>query len=129
MDEKTIVLLVVIGFLLVAFIYLACGFIRICEERGEFAPKKLNEAVTEILKLEEMVGIVKKLRYEESCKKALLEEIHLMFFFEEFKDAPRMKERFEAKINSLLAGDFVDEEDRRLAQMYKDIVEDVRDRT
>ena len=132
MDGKTIVLLVIVLVLLVVVFCLirkldkalcSCGSCK-C---GKHAQDMLDEAVDTLLKLEEIIGVVKRLRYEESCKTALLNEIHSMFFFREFKDPKKMKEHFEKRRASILSGDYVDEEGQVKAQMYDNIIKSICD--
>ncbi len=133
MDVKTIVLLTIILALVVIIFWLICKLdkalysLRDSSKCEKHAQEKLDEAVDTILRLEEHIGVVKRLRYEESCKTALMNEIRSMFFFREFKYPGNMKKHFEKRKTSLLSGDYADEEGQVKAQIYDYIIKGISD--
>ena len=70
----------------------------------------LERNVSCLMRLIEQLKVIEELQHEKACKEALMDDIHDMFFFREFKNPEDILQEFSKK-----AEDF--------AKMYKAIVE------
>lgn len=81
----------------------------------------LKQNIDDLLRLSEQLKIIEQLQHEKVCKDKLMEEIHSMFFFKEFKNPDAILQDFIQKAKGF--GGNADKEDEKIAEMYKAIVE------
>lgn len=87
----TIAVFVVMLFLIVWLLIENVRLRRVSPEEREWQVKK---AVGSIVYLVDELDIVRKLQYEEACKKELMTEIHDLFFFRELVYPKNVKKTF-----------------------------------
>ncbi len=88
--------------------------------------EQLNGAVDEVLRLEKELALIKMLEYERVCKEDLMQTVHQMFFFRQFKDPKDVCEELKEKINQAANATCFKEEQQAVAEMYRKILEDIR---
>ena len=81
----------------------------------------LKQNVDDLLRLSEQLKIIEQLQHEKVCKDKLMEEIHSMFFFKEFKNPDAILQDFIQKAKAFSGN--ADKEEEKIAEMYKAIVE------
>lgn len=88
--------------------------------------EQLNGAVDEVLRLEKELALIKMLEYERVCKEDLMQVVHKLFFFREFKNPGEVCNMLEEKMNQAAASTCFTEENQAVAEMYRKILEDIR---
>lgn len=121
MVASFIVLFVCLFLLLAWAIFMVC---KTSEKKGRCKCDQsdlLERNVSGLMRLIEQLKVIEELQHEKACKEALMDDIHDMFFFREFKNPEDILQEFSKK-----AEDFAnnaDKEDEKIAEMYKAIVE------
>ena len=122
---ESIIMYVCLSLLLASAGVVICMFVRStnvysCGNETEC----LEAEVDKILYLLKELKVVDRLKYEKSCKEALMTDLHDLFFFDELKDRELYLQRLRQKADIRSASE--NEEDQAIGRMYRKIVEDIR---
>ena len=88
--------------------------------------EQLDEAVDTILRLEEKLALIKSMENERACKEDLMQTVHQLFFFREFKNPEEVHKTLEDKMEHAAGATCFTEESRAVAEMYRKILDDIR---
>ena len=93
---------------------------------GGYRPEDaLDEAAGSLLRIADELEIIRRLRYEKACKEDLMQTVHQMFFFRQFKDPQDVCEELKEKMNQAAGSTCFTEENQAVAEMYRKIIEDI----
>lgn len=83
----------------------------------------LDKAANTLLRVADEMDVVRELRYEKECKEVLLQDIHDMFFFREFRHPDKVKSHLEGRRDALKRQTWDTDEAQKKAAMYDELLE------
>lgn len=83
----------------------------------------LDKAANTLLRVACEMDVVCELQYEKECKEVLLQDIHDMFFFREFRYPDKVKSHLENRRDALKRQTWDTDEAQKKAAMYDELLE------